>query len=48
MKELYSTPKERRGRKTEISVNLKNNTSFKIKITSKRDRFSETERFIEL
>ena len=54
MNESYSAWKEKRGRKTEIWVNLKNNisanqiNSHAIKMTSKKARLSETERFIEL
>ena len=56
MNESYSTWKEKRGRKTEIWVNLKNNISMNqirsslnvIKIASKKARLSETERLIEL
>ena len=54
MNESYSAWKEKRGRKTEIWVNLKNNISINqinshvIKMTSKKARLSESERFIEL
>ena len=50
MNESYSAWKEKRGRRTEIWVNLKNNIpqSDVIKMVSKKARLSETERFIEL
>ena len=53
MNESYSAWKERRRRKTEIWVKLKQKyitqiSSYVIKMASKRDRLSETERFIEL
>ena len=56
MNESYSAWKQKRGRKTEIWVNLKNNISMNqirpslnvIKIASKKARLSETERLIEL
>ena len=56
MNESYSAWKQKRGRKTEIWVNLKNNISMNqirpslnaIKIASKKVRLSETERLIEL
>ena len=49
MNESYSAWKEKRGRRTEIWVNLKNNIpqSDVIKMVSKKARLSETERFIE-
>ena len=51
--ESYSAWKEKRGTKTEIWVNLKNDiynqiSSHVIKMASKKVRLSETERFIEL
>ena len=52
MNESYLAWKEKRGKKTEIWVNLKNNinqtSSHVIKMASKKARLSETERFIEL
>ena len=53
MNESYSAWKEKRGKKTEIWVNLRNNISLQIsshviKMASKKARLSEAERFIEV
>ena len=52
MNESYSARKKGRGSKTDFRANLKNYSvqisSYVIKMTSEKDRFSETERFIKL